>query len=255
MLPMIDDTQAAFTATAQRWAALAARDPAADGIFWYSVRTMGVYCRPSCPSRPARPENVAFHDTVEAAEHAGFRPCRRCRPDEGLPRGRTAPVAVAYAIGASVLGPVLVAVSPSGICAILLGEDEAALVADLQARLPRARLARREDLFAGWMARVETYIADPAQGLDLPLDPRGTDFELRVWAALRDIPAGRTASYAEVAQRMGAAGSARAVARACAANPIAVVIPCHRVLRGDGGLGGYRWGLGRKQALIAAEAA
>lgn len=255
MLPMIDDTQAAFTAEAQRWAALAARDPAADGVFYYAVRTMGVYCRPSCPSRPARPENVAFHDTVAAAEAAGFRPCKRCRPDEGLPRGRTAPVAVAYAIGASVLGPALVAVSPSGICAILLGDHEDALVADLRARLPRARLTRREDLFAGWMNMVLAYIADPAAGLDLPLDPRGTDFERRTWAALRDIPAGATASYAEVAGRIGAAGSARAVARACAANPIAVVIPCHRVLRGDGGLGGYRWGLDRKKTLLAAEAA
>ncbi len=255
MLPMIDDTQSAFTTTAQRWAALAARDPAADGLFWYSVRTMGVYCRPSCPSRPARPENVAFHDTAAAAEAAGFRPCKRCRPDDGLPRGRLAPVAVAYAIGDSVLGPVLVAVSPAGICAILLGEDEAMLVADLQGRLPRARLTRRPDLFAGWMPLVLAYIADPARGLDLPLDPRGTDFERRVWAALRDIPPGQTASYAEVAARIDAAGSARAVARACAANPIAVVIPCHRVLRGDGGLSGYRWGLDRKEALLAAEAA
>ncbi len=196
------------------------------------------------------PATSAFTDAA-----AGSRPRRRCHPDDGLPRGRTAPVAVAYAIGSSVLGPALVAVSPSGICAILLGCDEQALVADLRARLPRARLSRRGDLFAGWMTMVLAYIADPAAGLDLPLDPRGTDFECRVWQALRDIPTGRTVSYADVAERIGAAGSARAVARACAANPIAVVIPCHRVLRGDGGLGGYRWGLEAKRALLAAEAA
>lgn len=176
------------------------------------------------------------------------------RPARGLPCGRATPVAVSHAIGHSTLGPVLVAATPSGICAVLPGADADALIADLRRRLPRAVLGQRDELPAGWLTKVEACIADPARGLDLPLDPQGTVFERRVWRALCAIPAGRTVSYAELAGRIGAPGAARAVARACAANPIAVAVPCHRVRRGDGGLGGYRWGLEAKRALLAAEA-
>lgn len=177
------------------------------------------------------------------------------RPVRHLPRGRAMPIAVRHAIGRSALGPVLVAATPSGICAVLPGTDAEALVADLRRRLPRALIGQRDELPAGWLAKVEACIADPARGLDLPLDPQGSDFERRVWRALCAIPAGRTISYAELAGRLGAPRAARAVARACAANPIAVAVPCHRVRRGDGGLGGYRWGIEVKRALLAAEAA
>lgn len=177
------------------------------------------------------------------------------RPVRNLPRGSAAPVAVSHAIGHSALGRVLVAATRSGICAVLPGADADALVADLRRRLPRAVLGRHDELPAGWLAKVEACIADPARGLDLPLDPQGTDFERHVWRALRAIPAGRTVSYADLAARIGAPRAARAVARACAANPIAVAVPCHRVRRGDGRLGGYRWGIEAKRALLAAEAA
>lgn len=155
-----------------RWQQVLARDVSADGQFFYSVKTTGVYCRPSCGARQPNPENVEFHATAAAAEHAGFRPCKRCRPDQ----------------------------------------------------------------------------------LDLPLDIQGAVFQQRVWQALREIPYGTTLSYSELASRIGQPKAVRAVASACAANTLAVVIPCHRVVRNDGSLSGYRWGLARKQALIEKEA-
>ncbi|MBX9904205.1 MAG: bifunctional DNA-binding transcriptional regulator/O6-methylguanine-DNA methyltransferase Ada [Burkholderiales bacterium] len=346
--------RAATTTGDPRWAAVLARDPAADGRFFYSVKTTGVYCRPSCASRTARPENVAFHATTAAAERAGFRPCKRCRPDRpageqaarvaelcrwieraeqvpslatlaqhaglspwhlhrvfkavtgltprayaaahraqrvktGLRQGATvteaiyaagynssarfyeqsnavlgmtpsryraggADTAIRFAVGQCTLGAILVAASARGICAILLGDAADALVRDLQDRFPRAELVGGDAGFERCVAQVVGFVEQPRLGLNLPLDVRGTVFQLRVWQALQKIPAGTTASYGEIAQRIGAPKSVRAVAGACAANALAVVIPCHRVVRSDGGLSGYRWGVARKRALLDREA-
>ena len=350
------DALAIGTEADPRWAAVRARDPQADGSFVYSVRTTGVYCRPSCGARPARPENVAFHDTPADAERAGFRACRRCRPDEpslaaqqaaivtrlcrrlesdeqtlsleqladdaqwssfhlhrvfkritGLTpkayaaahRGRRVQDALArsgtvteaifeagynsggrfyvdapkllgmtptrwraggadtelrFAVGQCSLGAILVARSEVGICAILLGDDPDALTRDLQDRFPQARLVGGDATFEAWVARVVGFVEAPAIGLDLPLDIRGTAFQQRVWQALQAIPPGETASYADVARRIGAPAATRAVAQACGANTLAVAIPCHRVVRRDGGLSGYRWGVERKRALLVREA-
>jgi AraC family transcriptional regulator of adaptative response/methylated-DNA-[protein]-cysteine methyltransferase len=340
-----------------RWAAIVRRDRAFDGAFVYAVHTTGVYCRPSCPSRLARPANVAFHGTCEAAEKAGFRPCRRCRPNEAslaeqhaaliatacrmieeaeeLPTLETLAARVAmspfyfhrlfkaatgltpraygaahrakrvrdqladgrgsvteaiydagfnssgrfyetsnavlgmtptafraggmdadirFAIGESSLGSILVARSDKGVCAILLGDDPEALARDLQDRFPTANLIGGDAGFEALVAKVVGFVEQPALGLDLPLDVRGTAFQQRVWQALRDIPAGATASYAEIARRIGAPKAVRAVAQACAANAIAVAIPCHRVVRNDGALSGYRWGVERKRTLLGKEA-
>jgi AraC family transcriptional regulator of adaptative response/methylated-DNA-[protein]-cysteine methyltransferase len=340
-----------------RWAAVVARDPRADGTFFYSVRTTGVYCRPSCPSRRARRENVAFHATRADAERAGFRPCRRCRPDqpsvterhaaivakacraieaaeeppplaelarqarlspyhfhrvfksltgltprdyaaaqrarrarERLSRSRTvteavfdagfnssgrfyesagqilgmtptryraggADTGIRFAVGQCTLGAILVACSSRGICAILLGDDPDMLLRDLQDRFPRARLIGGDRKFERLVARVVGFVERPELGLDLPLDIRGTAFQQRVWQALRRIPAGMTRSYADVARQIGAPKAVRAVAQACAANALAVAIPCHRVVRNDGALSGYRWGVERKRALLDRESA
>lgn len=162
-------------------------------------------------------------------------------------------VVIRYAVGASSLGPVLVAMSDRGVCAILMGEEAEAPAAALARRFPKARIAAGDADFAALVGRVVALVEDPAGGFDLPLDLRGTAFQRRVWQALREIPAGATASYAEIAARIGAPGSARAVAGACAANPVAIAVPCHRVLRGDGALSGYRWGVERKRALLARE--
>lgn len=339
-----------------RWQSVLARDPAQDGAFVYAVKTSGVYCRPSCPSRAAKPRNVSFFDTAEQAEAAGFRACLRCNPRgqsaaeanaaivagicrlieeadkvprlhdlaaragmsphhfhrqfkaiTGLtPRAYAAahrarrvrtelpdaasvtdaiyaagfnassrfyeqspdmlgmtPSAyksggkdadIRFAVGQCSLGAILVAQSDRGICAISLGDDPGALVREVQDRFPLARLTGDDPDFAALVAKVVGFVEAPRIGLDLPLDIRGTAFQIRVWQALRDIPAGRTASYAEVASRIGAPRAVRAVAGACAANRIAVAIPCHRVVRTDGDLSGYRWGVPRKHALLQAEA-
>jgi len=339
-----------------KWAAVVHRDARADSVFYYSVRTTGVYCRPSCAARPARRENVRFHPTTQEAEAAGFRPCKRCRPNEqplaarraeaiakacrlieeaeeapdfdavaanvGMSRfhfqrvfraitgltpkawaqahratrvreqlKRSATVTdaiyeagfnssgrfyatsdrmlgmkptdfreggsnteIRFAIGETSLGSVLVAASDKGVCAILFGEDPSSLAEDLQARFPRAHLVSGHRTFEKWVARVVGFVEAPRLGLDLPLDLRGTVFQRRVWKALQEIPIGSTASYSEVAKKVGAPRSARAVAQACAANRLAVAIPCHRVVRNDGGLSGYRWGVERKRALLAREA-
>lgn len=160
-----------------------------------------------------------------------------------------------FAIGACSLGSILVARSERGVCAILLGDDPEALARDLQDRFRQARLIGGDAGFEALVAKVVGFVEAPALGLDLPLDLRGTAFQQRVWQALREIPAGRTASYAEIAKRIGAPKSARAVAQACAANKIAVAIPCHRVVRTDGALSGYRWGVERKRALLTRESA
>jgi len=339
-----------------RWAAVVHRDPRANGVFYYSVRTTGVFCRPSCAARLARRENVTFHATIAAAEAAGFRPCKRCRPNEEpievrraraiakacrlieeseeapdfdavaaevsmsrfhfqrvfrtitgltpknyalahrasrvrerLKRSPTVTEAIyeagfnssgrfyattdrmlgmrptdfreggantdmRFALGETSLGSVLVAGSDKGVCAILFGEKPDALVDDLQSRFPKARLLGGDRSFEKWVAKVVGFVEAPRLGLDLPLDIRGTVFQRRVWKALQEIPIGSTASYSEVAKKVGAPGSARAVAQACAANRLAVAIPCHRVVRNDGGLSGYRWGVERKRTLLAREA-
>jgi len=349
-------TRVLLTELDPRWQAVVARDDRADGQFYYSVRTTGVYCRPSCGSRLARPENVRFHSTRQDAERAGFRPCKRCRPDlerpdashanlvaaacraiessnsapslkqlaaqaglspfhfhrlfksrtgvtprayaaahrnrrvqTALKRGATVTDAIGdagftstsrfyeksnevlgmtpteyraggrdtrirFAIGQCSLGAVLVAESDKGICAILLGDDPDTLARDLQDRFPRATLIGGDRVFEKRVATVIGFIEDPRQGLALPLDIRGTAFQQRVWEALRKIPAGKTVSYTDIAKRIGSPAAIRAVAGACAANAIAVAIPCHRVVRNDGGLSGYRWGVERKQALLQREA-
>jgi AraC family transcriptional regulator of adaptative response/methylated-DNA-[protein]-cysteine methyltransferase len=346
---------AAATVADPRWAAVAARDARADGQFVYSVQTTGVYCRPSCAARAARPENVAFHDSPAQAERAGFRPCKRCKPDQpsraeqhaatvarlcrliesaeqaptleqlaqhaglsayhlhrvfkaitGLtPRayaaahrarrmrreldrsdtvtqaiydagynssgrfyeeskrvlGMTptsyraggADTAIRFAIGECSLGSILVAQSDLGVCAILMGDDPDALARDLQERFPQAELIGGDPAFEQLVAKVVGFVEAPRVGLDLPLDVRGTAFQQRVWQALRAIPPGQTASYAEIARRIGAPKSVRAVAQACGANALAVAIPCHRVVRNDGALSGYRWGVERKRALLERE--
>ena len=168
-------------------------------------------------------------------------------------RARGAGLEIQYAFGASSLGSVLVAATDRGVCAILLGDDREALAGDLGRRFPKARLGAGDERFSELVARVIALVEDPARGADLPLDIRGTAFQERVWRALARIPAGTTVSYTEIARSIGAPRSARAVARACADNPAAVAIPCHRVVRSDGALSGYRWGVERKRALQARE--
>lgn len=162
---------------------------------------------------------------------------------------------IRFAVGECSLGSILVAASEKGICSILLGDDPDALLRDLQNRFPKARLIGGDPSFESWVASVVGFVEAPRLGLDLPLDIRGTAFQLRIWQTLREIPPGSMASYAEIAERIGAPRSVRAVARACAANPLAVAIPCHRVVRRDGNVSGYRWGVERKRTLLEREAA
>jgi AraC family transcriptional regulator, regulatory protein of adaptative response / methylated-DNA-[protein]-cysteine methyltransferase len=348
---------AAAAETARRWKALRARDARADGSFVYAVKTTGVFCRPSCAARPARPENVEFHATPAAAVLAGFRPCKRCRPDEapladrqankiaelcrfietsdatpsleelarragfsafhthrvfkavtgmtphayavahrarrvrgelstgasvtqaiyGAGYGSSArfyeksnellgmtptkyraggtDLTIRFAIGECSLGAILVAATEQGVCAILLGDDPDELAHDVERRFPRARLVGADAAFEQLVATVVGLVEQPSVGTKLPLDIRGTAFQQRVWSALRAIPAGKTVSYAELAKAIGAPTAIRAAAQACAANPLAVAIPCHRVVRTDGDLSGYRWGVERKRALLARESA
>ncbi len=159
---------------------------------------------------------------------------------------------IRFTVGACSLGSVLVAATETGICAILLGDDPADLRRDLEDRFPQAQVIDDAAL-APWAAKVVAFVEAPAQGLDLPLDPHGTEFQRRVWQALREIPAGSTVTYSEIAGRIGAPREAYAVGEACAANAIAVAIPCHRVVRKDGTLAGYRWGFKRKRTLLRRE--
>lgn len=360
--PSSSTKQAASSAEALedwRWAALRSRDRSADGAFVYAVRTTGVYCRPSCAARPARRENVSFHADGVAARAAGFRPCKRCRPDdqpgetlavlavtaaarlidEAVSAERSAPSlealaaragfssfhfhrlfkrslgvtpkayekaarsrraaamlaetasvteaihgagyssssrfyetatdrlgmaprvsraggageVIRHATAASSLGIVLVGATQRGICAITLGDDADTLLVDLAARFPAATLVPAEADFASTVAAVVDLVETPAEGLALPLDVRGTAFQERVWQALRTIPPGSTRSYKEIATAIGDPKASRGVAQACAANPVAIAVPCHRVVRGSGDLAGYRWGIERKAALLARE--
>ncbi|MBV8192198.1 MAG: bifunctional DNA-binding transcriptional regulator/O6-methylguanine-DNA methyltransferase Ada [Alphaproteobacteria bacterium] len=339
-----------------RWARIVSRDKTADGQFWYSVSTTGVYCRPSCPSRGANPRNVQLHATLEEAKATGFRPCKRCNPDgpsieaenaalvvkacrlieegeeepsleelasavgrspsyfhrvfkahtgvtpkdyaaghraakvrQGLVSGNSVTEAIydagfnssgrfyekstdmlgmtpsqyragganeeiRFAVGQTSLGALLVASSRKGVAAILLGDDPDKLVHSLQDRFPRAHLIGADRDYEALVARVVGFVDAPRIGLDLPLDVRGTAFQQRVWQALRDIPVGATVSYAEIARVIGAPKAVRAVAQACAANNLAVAVPCHRVVRKDGSVSGYAWGVERKRALLDREA-
>lgn len=160
---------------------------------------------------------------------------------------------IRFAIGECSLGSILVATSDRGVCAILLGDDPDALARDLQDKFPEANLIGGDSEFEQLIAKIVGFVEAPAVGLDLPLDIRGTAFQQRVWQALREVPAGSTASYSDIAMRIGAPRAARAVAQACGANSLAVAIPCHRVVRHDGGLSGYRWGVERKRALLERE--
>jgi AraC family transcriptional regulator of adaptative response/methylated-DNA-[protein]-cysteine methyltransferase len=344
-----------FTGDDARWRAVLASDARADGEFLYSVRTTGIYCRPSCGARRPRREHVAFHPSPAAAEAAGFRACKRCRPNETtavrtggelvtracrLIAQSEAPVTLAdlakavgvspfhlhrrfkavvgvtprqyaarlrdrrfrdelsdgvgvasavygagfgssrgayesararmtltpsvyragapgihirYASAPTSLGIALVAATARGICSIALGDDEAVLLGDLRRRFSRATLTNADGAMTAAIAAAIALVEGQGTACDLPLDVAGTAFEERVWAALRAIPEGETRSYGEVAASLGAPRASRAVARACAANRLAIAIPCHRVVRGDGALGGYRWGLGRKKTLLARE--
>ena len=160
---------------------------------------------------------------------------------------------IRFAVGQCRLGAILVAQSREGICAILLGDDPDALVRDLIDRFPRADLIGGDPAFEQTVATIIGFVEAPSLGLDLPLDLQGTAFQQRVWDALRTVPPGSTVSYTELARRIGQPRSVRAVAQACAANPVAVAVPCHRVVRHDGALSGYRWGVERKRALLASE--
>ena len=339
----------------RRWAAVDGRDASADGAFVYGVRTTGIYCRPACRSRRPNRANVAFFDAPEAAERAGFRPCKRCGPGvdrpeaglagiieracsrleksegitldelaaearlspgyfhrvfkravgvtpkefamsvrlqrlrDGLAEGQTVAEgilgagfgsigraydesaeglgmtpgqyqkggegrSIRYASATTSLGRVLVATTDRGICSIELGDSDAGLIARLVERFPNAELAGDDPEFVERLAKVMAMVDRPGTGLDLPLDIRGTAFQRQVWEALRAIPSGTTTTYTEVARSIGRPSAVRAVANACASNKLAIVIPCHRVIRSDGGLGGFGWGIERKRAMLDCEA-
>lgn len=340
----------------ERWRAVVRRDASYDGRFFLSVATTGIYCRPGCPARTPRRENVAFYTTRDEAERAGFRPCKRCKPDQpalaeqhaarvteacrlietaeeeprldelsvqaglspyhfhrvfkavtgvtpkdyarahragrvraGLRKDKTVTEAIhgagynsagrfyanasevlgmtptkfrkggseeeiRYANGACSLGEILVAATEKGVCAILLGDDLQSLEDELRAYFPKARLMAGDKDFGRVVGAVIDFVEEPRRGFELPLDIRGTAFQHRVWQALRDIPAGETATYAEIAAQIGAPKAVRAVGAACGANPIAVAVPCHRVIGSKGALTGYRGGLPRKRILLDREA-
>jgi AraC family transcriptional regulator of adaptative response/methylated-DNA-[protein]-cysteine methyltransferase len=339
----------------RRWTAVQSRDSRWNGRFVYAVRSTGVYCRPSCPSRRPQRDQVLFFELPELADRAGFRPCRRCRPqdissDPRLERVRqavqfidartetpptlaelsvhvgTSPtylqrefkkvlgiapreyaearrlnrfkemvrdgnslsrsiydagygsssrlyeragaqlgmtpatyrrggkgMEINYAIADSPLGRLLVAATGRGVCAVTLGDSDAALDAGLRNEFPAAAISRNDRELKGPVEVLLRYLEGDAPHVDLPLDVRATAFQRQVWQHLRTIPQGRTATYSEVARAMGQPTGARAVARACATNPVAMIIPCHRVVPVGGGLGGYRWGTERKRALLDRE--
>lgn len=349
-----------MTELEKQWQAVIGRDMSADGRFVYAVRTTGVYCRPSCASRPPKRENVAFFALPAAAESAGFRPCKRCRPhtvamidervrltqaicdyvrdhvsdstqitlealgdhfhftphylqttfkaimgitpkqfaesyrlqafkgdlragmrvadaiyqagygsssriyervDDHLgmtpatyQRGGTK-MRIDYTTVDCHLGVLLVAITPRGICAVSLHDTVSAAEVSLQAEYPHAQIKADTAALSDTVSAILDHLDGKRPHLDLPLDVQATAFQWRVWQALRDIPRGETRSYAEIAEAIGDPDATRAVASACASNSVAIVIPCHRVIRKDGGLSGYRWGVERKRRLLEAEQA
>jgi AraC family transcriptional regulator of adaptative response/methylated-DNA-[protein]-cysteine methyltransferase len=335
------------------WRAVEERDAAWDGRFVYAVRSTGVYCRASCPSRRPRRTQVVFYPVPEAAERCGYRPCRRCRPHQTvgtdphvelvrrvcrhiethledaitldalgeqaqmspyhlqrvfkrvtgitprqyadacrlgvlksrLKERRTVTMAmveagygsssrlyerasaqlgmtpgtyqrggaamqIRYTLAACPLGRLLLAGTERGICALYLGDDDAKLEAELASEFPAAVVQRDDEGLSAWAHELVSHLHGQQPHLDLPLDVRATAFQWRVWQQLQAIPYGSTRSYSDIARALGQPTAARAVARACATNPVSLVIPCHRVVREGGALGGYRWGLDRKQALL-----
>ena len=330
------------------------RDAKADGQFVFAVQTTGIFCRPSCRARHALRQNVRFYPDAEAAQAAGYRPCKRCQPGNlspeqqkidkvtkacrlleqdtpvtlealaeavavspyhfhrlfksvtgvtpkvwqqawrarrlrgALSEGESVTQAVLgagfptsssyyrqadevlgmtarayrqggkstridYAVGHCELGHCLVALSERGICAVLLGDSHEALMAELQQSFPSADCMPAAPEFTEQIQSVIASLNHRATPLTLPLDIRGTAFQQQVWQALREIPTGETRSYQQIADGIGNPKAVRAVAGACAANRLAILIPCHRVVRGDGSLSGYRWGVARKAALLARE--
>jgi AraC family transcriptional regulator of adaptative response/methylated-DNA-[protein]-cysteine methyltransferase len=178
------------------------------------------------------------------------------QPERPAPRHATpaVPNHVRSAAATCWLGWVRIGATPAGLCALLLGDDDDTLLAELRQRFPRATIAAASPAVQGWAAQIAAWLDDPRAELPLPLDVHGTPFQRRVWDVLRTLPPGQTVGYGELAHRLGMPRAARAVAQACAANPLAVVIPCHRVVSANGSLRGYRWGLARKQALLQREA-
>jgi AraC family transcriptional regulator, regulatory protein of adaptative response / methylated-DNA-[protein]-cysteine methyltransferase len=343
-------------AAARYWRATMTRDARADGTFVLAVRSTHIYCRPSCPARRPLRRNVVFFHTGAEAEKQGFRPCRRCRPnevagpvalverasralakfgeDEGVgfaalaatldttpgtlrrafvqvtglrPRELAAALRLArfkkmlregkgiaealyetgygstsrvyersnaqlgmtpatyrkggkdmkigYAIAKSSLGKVLVGATERGVSAVYLGDAEAKLVEELREEYPKAEILAAGDSFERWVKEIVQRVEGNPPRLELPLDLQATAFQRRVWQELQRIPRGSTRTYTQVARALGSPKSVRAVARACATNPVSIVVPCHRVIREDGGLAGYRWGLPRKEQLLAQERA
>ena len=343
-------------AAAEFWQATLQRDPRADGKFFFAVRSTHIYCRPTCPARRPLRQNAVFFRTMQEAERQGYRPCRRCRPQEQLeaitlvqraaellgaaseeeairldaiaaklgvstaklrrafyrmtglsPRefshaarlekfkkmlregaeitdalyacgygspsriyektnsqlGMTpalyrkggAGMKIGYTVAPSSLGKVLVAGTERGISAVYLGDDERALVSALHKEYPRAEIARSAASNSDWLKEILSRVEGRAPSADLPLDVQATAFQRRVWQELQKIPLGATRTYTQVARALGKPRSVRAVARACATNPTSIVVPCHRVVRADGALAGYRWGLQRKEKLLERESA
>jgi AraC family transcriptional regulator, regulatory protein of adaptative response / methylated-DNA-[protein]-cysteine methyltransferase len=337
--------------------AIAARDRSMDGVFYYAVLSTGIYCRPSCPSKRPRRENVVFFRARDAAERAGFRPCKRCKPQiaaasdpngqlvekicrhidahpgepvtlealsralgmspfhlqrtfkarigitpraysesrrldslkAGLREGHSvtrslydagygsssrlyerasahlgmtpsryrkqgAGVTIRFTVANTPIGPMLLAATERGICAVQFGDSPAALERELRAEYPQAEITRSDRKLTEEVRAMREIIGGNSTK-PLPLDIQATAFQRRVWEALQAIPRGATKSYSRIAADLGHPKAARAVARACATNPVAVAIPCHRVVREDGALGGYRWGVDRKTKLLALEAA
>lgn len=350
---------ASYAGDEARWQAVAGRDRDADGAFTIAVRTTGIYCRPGCPARTPKRENVVFFADPASARAAGFRACKRCRPDEttadaarlatigricrlietaeeeptlaelaasadlspyhfhrifvravgmtpkgyakatrsaklrselasgrgvthaafeagynsssrayadarrslGMPlsrfRERARGERIRYAIASTRLGELMIVATDRGLCALEFGESDAALRGRVEARFGNARQLVADDAeLHDVLAAIVAYVEHPHNGLrKLPLDVQGTAFQRNVWNALCAIPAGETRSYAEIAAAIGAPNAVRAVGTACGANPVALVIPCHRAVRSDGSLGGYFWGLSRKRDLIDRESA
>jgi AraC family transcriptional regulator of adaptative response/methylated-DNA-[protein]-cysteine methyltransferase len=349
--------QLAIPSRHEMFTALDDRDSAFDGVFFYGVITTGIFCKPSCPSRPARRDNVRFFVSAEEASLSGFRPCKRCRPDtldadtknvvgiarhieahadEKLTLATLANVAglspsrlqrafkaafgispkqyqdavrlgrlknalqqgddvtgaiysagfgsasrvygeasrnlgmtpaayraggegeqIWYAYRDSALGPLLMAATARGVCFAQFGDSESLLVPQLRAEFPQARIERSPGeagpALDAWIRALDDHLGRNAPRPDLPLDLRGTAFQLRVWRFLLGIDDGDVVSYGEVATGIGRPNAVRAAASACGANRVGVLVPCHRVLRGNGDLGGYRWGVDRKRALLDLE--
>ncbi len=353
MLPMVRETREIGVESDEAWRAVASRDAHFDGRFVYAVRSTGIYCRPSCPSRRPRRESVRFFRAPGDAEKAGFRECRRCRPNSpdartgaverarryleahtdervtlatlarearmsefhlqrlfkaavgmspreyhdairlgrlkaslrsgdtvsratydagygsssrvyeradtklgmtpGAFRRGGAGVHIRYEIVDSPYGRLLVGITDRGVCSVALGDNDAGLERLLGHDFPRAEISRGAPEHREWITAVVEHLRGRTARVAVPIDVQGTAFQWQVWHALQRIPRGRTATYGEIADSIGRPGAARAVARACASNRVAVVIPCHRVVRSDGDAGGYRWGATRKTRILDAE--